>query len=409
MGIGQGEAGWDEAWLVGAPSRSQAAAAFWAGSVGLLILGLQPVLLGALFAEQRMTFDQLALAATLEMIAIAAGSAIMALALAPTALRPKAMVLLLLLALFDYLTAIAASPAMIVGIRTLAGLAEGGLVAIATELIARSTRPERMGGIFLTMQTLAQCLLALLLSLAVVPAFGSTGGFSTLAMVSLVSLVAIPFLPPNYEPIPAALQAQFGIGGPLVLLSLAIVFTFYLFIGAIWAFLEPLGQASGLSPRTVGLVTAMALGVQVAGAFAATLVERRLDYGVAIALSAVGGLAAAGIFAMAPAAPLFWLAALLTGFVWLFVVPYQIRLTIVADPGRRAALLVPAAQLLGAAFGPAGASMLMADADVSSVPLFGIGCLVATLVLLALFGLLAGRRGAAQNSIAIDRGGDRNA
>ncbi|TIS05200.1 MAG: MFS transporter, partial [Mesorhizobium sp.] len=34
-------------WLVGNPTGLQLAAALWIGSVGLLILGLQPVLLGA--------------------------------------------------------------------------------------------------------------------------------------------------------------------------------------------------------------------------------------------------------------------------------------------------------------------------------------------------------------------------
>ncbi|TGT07129.1 MFS transporter, partial [Mesorhizobium sp. M8A.F.Ca.ET.213.01.1.1] len=38
-------------WLVGNPTGLQLASALWIGSVGLLILGLQPVLLGALFSE----------------------------------------------------------------------------------------------------------------------------------------------------------------------------------------------------------------------------------------------------------------------------------------------------------------------------------------------------------------------
>ena len=33
------------------PDRAELASALWIGSVGLLILGLQPVLLGALFTE----------------------------------------------------------------------------------------------------------------------------------------------------------------------------------------------------------------------------------------------------------------------------------------------------------------------------------------------------------------------
>ena len=65
-------------WLVGNPTGGQLASALWIGSVGLLILGLQPVLLGALYTEGHVSGDELALVATAEMIAIAIGSAIVA-------------------------------------------------------------------------------------------------------------------------------------------------------------------------------------------------------------------------------------------------------------------------------------------------------------------------------------------
>src|SRR5207244_5893946 len=63
-------------WLVGNPTGPQLASALWIGSVGLLILGLQPVLLGALYTEGHVTGDELALVATAEMIAIAIGSGV---------------------------------------------------------------------------------------------------------------------------------------------------------------------------------------------------------------------------------------------------------------------------------------------------------------------------------------------
>src|SRR5947207_163185 len=65
-------------WLVGNPTGPQLASALWIGSVGLLILGLQPVLLGALYTEGHVTGDELALVATAEMIAIAIGSGVAA-------------------------------------------------------------------------------------------------------------------------------------------------------------------------------------------------------------------------------------------------------------------------------------------------------------------------------------------
>ncbi|TIO20695.1 MAG: MFS transporter, partial [Mesorhizobium sp.] len=154
----------------------------WIGSVGLLILGLQPVLLGALYSEGHVTGDELALVATAEMIAIAIGSAIVAMLLPARNMRWKSAALLVLLALANFWTAYAMSSNALIGARTLAGLAEGGLVAVATELIARSRRAERIGGYFVTLQTLAQCALALLLALYAVPAAGAAGGFVALGV-----------------------------------------------------------------------------------------------------------------------------------------------------------------------------------------------------------------------------------
>ena len=68
--------GRDSDWLVGRPSGVQVWAALWIGSVGLLILGLQPLLLGALLDERRVDLDQLGLIATAEIIAIGLGSAL---------------------------------------------------------------------------------------------------------------------------------------------------------------------------------------------------------------------------------------------------------------------------------------------------------------------------------------------
>jgi MFS transporter, DHA1 family, inner membrane transport protein len=66
----------DPAWLVGSFSARQSIAALWIGSIGLLILGLQPILLGAMFTEGRVTLDELAVIATAEIVMIALGSAI---------------------------------------------------------------------------------------------------------------------------------------------------------------------------------------------------------------------------------------------------------------------------------------------------------------------------------------------
>lgn len=380
-------------WLVGSPTGIELAAALWLGSVGLLILGLQPVLLGALYTEGHVSGDELALVATAEMIAIAIGSAVVAMLLSARNMRWKSAVLLVLLAIANVWTARALSAGTLITARALAGLAEGGLVAIATELIARSRRAERIGGYFVTMQTLAQCVLALLTALYVIPAAGSAGGFTLLAVVCVASLAVAYIVPDHYADLPK--QENFtNVLTVASITALSCVFCYFMFFGAVWAFLEPLGGQFGIDSRTVGLIVSTSLAVQVMGAMTATLFEARIDYRVAIA--AIGAVAVVSclVLASGPGLTAFWVAALVMGFILLFIVPYQIRLAITADETRTAALLVPAAQLFGLAVGPIAASLLIDGRDFRPVPEFAAASAVASVALLGLFILATRRRGA---------------
>jgi predicted MFS family arabinose efflux permease len=365
------------------------AAALWIGSTGLLILGLQPVLLGALLDEGRVDFNGLALIATLEILAIGIGSVLFAFLFSPDNMRIKAGALLALAAIGQFLTGSAADLTSLLIIRGLTGLVEGGLVAVAVELIARSATPERTGGFFVLAQTLAQSILAALLALLIVPTMGASGGFRLLAFVTLISVLLLPFLPSSYGHLPKAEdEAASGVLRARPIVALLIIFSLYLFIGSIWAFLEPLGARSGLSSATVGLIVSITLLVQVCGAITATFLEARLKYSRVLGAAAGLGILLALGFAFSPPPLVFWVISLVTGFIWLFVVPWQIGITIVADDSRKTALLVPAAQLFGAALGPAGANIFMTPENVLPAAWFGAGCATVSLVLVALFVLL---------------------
>lgn len=378
-------------WLVGNPTGPQLASALWIGSVGLLILGLQPVLLGALYSEGHVTGDELALVATAEMIAIAIGSAIVAMLLAARNMRWKSAVLLVLLALANWGTAYAGTAHALISARALAGLAEGGLVAVATELIARSRRAERIGGYFVTIQTLAQSALALLLALYVIPAAGSAGGFMVLAVVCIASLAIAWKVPGDYADLPKEEHFANVLTIPSIAALLSI-FCYFMFFGAVWAFLEPLGAQYGIDGRTVGLMVSASLAAQVAGAMTATVFEARLDYRLTIAAIGAVALGSCLVLAGGPGLTTFWVAALVMGFILLFIVPYQIRLAITADGTRTAVLLVPAAQLFGLAIGPIAASLLIDGKDFRPVPEFAAASALANVALLGLFIVVSRRR-----------------
>ncbi|MBB4064195.1 D-arabinono-1,4-lactone oxidase [Gellertiella hungarica] len=373
-------------------------AALWIGSAGLLIIGLQPILLGAVFSEGRLTFDELAIAATLEIIALGMSSAVAA--FWKRRVRMQAALFLCAAALFNLLTAGSEGAGAFILWRTLAGIAEGGLVAIAAEMIARAPVPERAGGLFVILQTLAQCLLAIAFSLSILADYGSAGGFEVLAAVSLLSLAAVPLILAAYPPL-ASRSGGVGFLNRISGMALLAIFLFFLFIGATWAFLEPMGLASGVSGHDVALMVSTSLATQIVGAMIATgLSGGRLTFGAVIA-SVLASMAVCVVFLAQPGWTMFGAAILGTGFIWLFVTPFQIGLTVMADESRSTALLVPAAQLFGAALGPLGASLFIDGQDARLVPVFGLGCLALSLLSLLRFRTLLVRRSAREKAEAL--------
>ena len=91
----------------------------------------------------------------------------------------------------------------------------------------------------------------------------------------------------------------------------------------------------------------------------------------------------------------FALGCALFGFVWLFMLPFHIGLAFRADASGRLAGLVPAAQLLGSAFGPLTASFIVEGENAAAVPLLSAAFAIAAALML----LVTRRRNAAPTAM----------
>ena len=143
------------------------------------------------------------------------------------------------------------------------------------------------------------------------------------------------------------------------------------FIVATWVYLAPLAARSGLIPQAAGLTISIALGAQVAGGAAATALGGRwrslpVLLGVVVIYAAV-----LLVLASRPSPLIFMTAMAVFGFLWMFALPIQTQRMIEIDPTRRAALQVGAAQLLGSAFGPLCAALLVQDTGSAQALILG--------------------------------------
>jgi hypothetical protein len=277
--------------------------------------------------------------------------------------------------------------------RGAAGVCAGVMLWLAIGVIARSSRPERASGVFVTVQTFAQLVLAAALPALVMGRWGVNGALACLAAISLLAALASLAGPDSF----AALPRTDG-GGRLdarALGGLAAVFLYMAFIVALWVYLEPLAAQAGLSPREAGLAIALALGLQVLGGAAATLVgDRAPPSGMLLGIGAINAVILAILWSGPGRVP-FVASVAVFGFLWLFALPFQTLLLIRIDPTRRAAMQLGAAQLLGSSAGPLAASLVVGEGPVRrALALSGV-CLA---LALGLISVLASRRPAASGA-----------
>lgn len=117
------------------------------GSCALLVLGVQPVLLGAMVQEGRIAEAQVGNLVTIEMLAMVLGSLAGIGLLRKTGARVVIGVAGLILAAVNLMMTGQSGMAILAPVRAVAGLSEGVLVASALVAISRVTRVERASAI----------------------------------------------------------------------------------------------------------------------------------------------------------------------------------------------------------------------------------------------------------------------
>jgi hypothetical protein len=249
-------------------------------------------------------------------------------------------------------------------------------------MITRSPRPERWSGVYLTLQTLAQFLVSLWLTAAVVSKYGANGGFIALAAISgLAGLVALVG-PSRYAPLALA-GAPSGLPSVRGAVALAACFLFLAAIIAVWVYAEPLSHQAGHGPQIFGYAVSVSLICQVAGGAAATALAGRLPWFWTLLGCTLVDLVLLAAFASLPGPTIFLVVSGAFGFIWLFVLPFLVPVVIEADPTRRAAMLLSGAQLLGGSLGPLMASLVVTDVDARGAIAFGAAALVVAMGVVA--------------------------
>ncbi len=348
------------------------------------MLGLQPILLEQLILAGRTTLDGAGLLAMTEIVSIGVGAASANVLLSRRALRTTTALATLVLGLVNALTVGALSEAWLYPARVVAGLAGGVLVWLATQAIVRFRAPERLAGIFLLLQSCAQAAAAFVLAMWAIPAAGLRGGFFGLALLSLLPLPLVAWLPQELSPHTSKDDGPPPLERRTVGTALVIAFDMAV-IGALWTFLESLGRGAALPQRPVQLTITSVLLAQVAGAACASWLGPRLSPRRTLLACHLALLLVAAAYLTLPRGNLPWFitTCAVFGFLWLYMMPFHVKLAFEADPEGRLAVHVPALQLVGSALGPMTAALFM-EGDTVVRPAYVTGAAYAAVALLLL-------------------------
>lgn len=371
----------------------QAVAVLLLGSVGVLILGVDPVLLGPLVEERRLSDAGVGPLVTAELLAMAMGSIAGTRLLRRVPARFLAAAAGGAVALLNFLMIGVSGIGWLLPLRALTGLAEGMLVALPLVTIARSSRPEQLSAIFLVVQTVAQLGVA-----AALPAVALRGSAADAVLLALagagVAAVLLAFAAPQ-RLAPAVTRIVAGGLSPMSLVALAATGCYAGGLVTVWSFLG-LWLSRASMHAIEGRVVAVVLACQVLGGLLAAKVGDRLPNRPAIAVAALVQVGVAGALVAGRSSPSAVLAlGAVFGFLWLFALPSFTGHLIEIDPSRTAVLHVAAAQLLGSALVPLAAAGAVTRFGVAGAMLSAAAAFAAAAAAMLLQPVWSGRGGPA--------------
>lgn len=353
------------------------------GSGGTLVLGIQPLLLETLLSGGRLNASELGWVATGEVLGIALGI-LLGVRIFSSAGQLKLAAAGLVMAVANLATLVASRPELILAARSLAGLAEGVLIAAAVLSICYGKSPGRLNAAFLTIGAAPQILLAYLIPAELVQRFGLNVGFEILAGVGLACSLMALCVRERFAP--EMTRSTQGIAWtPTVVLVLAATLFTAAAIGACWSYLGPMGAALGLDQEQTGVAVSIATTCALVGSLLVAVVGWRLSFRAALLGGTILQIATVMWILRARGALEFNTALGLFGFLWQGLVPFAMDLIVSVDSSRATAPLVLPLNIAGLSVGPLVASYCVEHSVVGAFRVALIGFVAALVAYLVIF------------------------
>jgi len=280
--------------------------------------------------------------------------------------RPTAITALLMLIGLDILSSTMTDSTILIGARFIHGSTGGFLVGIGFSVIARTRVPDRSFGMLLIVQY-GLGGVGLMFLPKLVPLYGTEVLFYALIAFSLVTLLMVPFMG-TYAPKPkTALSNDSGSEDKVylkpLLMGLFAVFFFQAANMGLAAYVIELGKSYSLATSDISTTLGIANWIAVGGAALVYLVG--IKFGRLLPL--MGGMIVTvlGIlmFKLSASESMFFLANVITGVTWAFLIPYLLGMCSAFDGHGRMAALSGFFSKMGLASGPFIAAQVVGEGN----------------------------------------------
>lgn len=290
-------------------------------------------------------------------------------------------------------TAFSVSYALLAISLFIGGAGAGLLFGLAVAEIGRSQKSERDFGIMLFTQQLCAALLLFALPQIIAPRWGFQGMMLVLALFFLWAIPTVKWLS-DEDGNSSQLQRDTDASrlGPM-LWGVAALAVYFGALSGVWAFVERIASSQQISAENIGLALAFSMLGGIVGALAVAFQGNRFGWRAPIVLSSVVFVLLLAGFNQPFNVTAFALLSFVFSLFWNYVLGYQLSALTALDEDGRFAVLLPAAQALGAVAGPFFAGMIVMQNSYGQMLLIAaMTMLVATVAFLKLLGAAASRQ-----------------
>ncbi|MBY0392542.1 MAG: hypothetical protein K2Q27_04655, partial [Novosphingobium sp.] len=205
--------------------------------------------------------------------------------------------------------------------RFVAGLGEGTITSISFTFVGVTVRAERNLALYLTLLLTYGAF-----GLWYLPGFLGSHGLDAMfigfAVLSLASLLTLPFLPHAYSAEEMVNPEARQLGTPLLVVALAGVLAYNLAQGIAWAVLFLVGVGAGLGEQAVADALFLSQILAVGGALASVFLAGHVNRNGAIAFGILAGAASIALLIGKPSLTLFVVGVCGFNVLWNFVLPF---------------------------------------------------------------------------------------